>query len=109
MWLQVTRFRYLNVRVPGKDFVGDLWALAREEQGLTLRWNVDCEAPDMVGFDGVLPVRPGLRIRHGRHDCGGSGWGLSTLPAPVARTASHFNDEAQVSPQNICESSNIVN
>ena len=47
--LQLTRFRYLGVRVPGKDFVGDLWALASEEQGFTLRWNVDCEGADMVG------------------------------------------------------------
>ena len=46
--LQQTRFRYLGVRVPDKLFVGDLWALAREEEGFTLRWNVDCEAPDAV-------------------------------------------------------------
>ena len=49
VWLERTRFRYLGVRVPGKDFVGDLWARAREDQGLELRWNVDCEAADTVG------------------------------------------------------------
>ena len=49
VWLHQTRFRYLGVRVTGEDFGGDLWALAREEQGFNLRWNVDCEAPDMVG------------------------------------------------------------
>jgi hypothetical protein len=42
------RYRYIGVRVPGKDFVGDLWVLAREEEGFTLRWNVDCEANDTV-------------------------------------------------------------
>jgi hypothetical protein len=46
--LEPTRFRYLNVRVTAKDLVGDLWALSREEEGLTLRWNVDCEASDTV-------------------------------------------------------------
>jgi len=47
--LEPSRYRYLGVRVPNKDFVGDLWVLAREEEGFTLRWNVDCEAPDTVG------------------------------------------------------------
>jgi hypothetical protein len=47
--LEPSPFRYLGVLVPGKAFVGDLWVLAREEQGFTLRWNVDCEAPDTVG------------------------------------------------------------
>jgi hypothetical protein len=47
--LEPTRFRYLNVRVTAKDLVGDLWALAREDQGFTLRWNVDCEVSDSVG------------------------------------------------------------
>jgi hypothetical protein len=45
----VTRYRYLGVRVPSESFVGDLWALANEEEGFTLRWNVDCEVPDTVG------------------------------------------------------------
>ena len=45
----VTRYRYLGVHVPSENFVGDLWALAREEDGFTLRWNVDCEEPDTVG------------------------------------------------------------
>ena len=49
VWLEATRNRYLGVRVPSKPFVGDLWVLAREEEGFTLRWNVDCEAPDTVG------------------------------------------------------------
>jgi hypothetical protein len=47
--LEPSRFRYLGVLVPGKAFVGDLWLFAREEEGFTLRWNVDCEAPDTVG------------------------------------------------------------
>ena len=47
--LEPTQFRYLAVLVPGEEFVGDLWALAREEAGFTFRWNVDCEAPDTVG------------------------------------------------------------
>jgi hypothetical protein len=49
VWLAPTRFRYLSVLVPSKAFVGDLWALAKEEDGFTLRWNVDCEVPDSVG------------------------------------------------------------
>jgi hypothetical protein len=50
VWLEpVTRYRYLGVHVPSEMFVGDLWALAREEDGFTLRWNVDCEVPDTVG------------------------------------------------------------
>ena len=47
--LRQSPYRYIGVLVPGKPFVGDLWALAREDQGFTLRWNVDCEAPDTVG------------------------------------------------------------
>ena len=47
--LEPSRYRYLGVRVPSKDFVGDLWVLAREEEGFTLRWNVDCEVSDTVG------------------------------------------------------------
>ena len=47
--LQPSRYRYLGVLVPGKPFGGDLWVLAKEEDGFTLRWNVDCEAPDTVG------------------------------------------------------------
>ena len=47
--LQPSRYRYLGVLVPRKDFVGDLWVLATEDEGFTLRWNVDCEAPDTVG------------------------------------------------------------
>jgi hypothetical protein len=47
--LQPSPHRYLSVRVPGKAFVGDLWVSAREEDGFTLRWNVDCEASDSVG------------------------------------------------------------
>jgi hypothetical protein len=45
----VLRYRYLAVQVPSKDFVGDLWVGAREEEGFRLRWNVDCEVPDVVG------------------------------------------------------------
>jgi hypothetical protein len=29
--------------------VGALWALDREEDGLTLRWNVDCDVADAAG------------------------------------------------------------
>ncbi len=47
--LRESRFRYIGVLVPGKPFVGDLWALASEEQGFQLRWNVDCEGADTVG------------------------------------------------------------
>lgn len=47
--LEPSPFRYLGVLVPSKAFVGDLWVLAREEEGFTLRWNVDCEVPDTVG------------------------------------------------------------
>jgi hypothetical protein len=47
--LEPTRYRYLAVRVSGKPFVGDLWVLATEEQGFTLRWNVDCDTADTVG------------------------------------------------------------
>jgi hypothetical protein len=47
--LEPTRCRYLGVRVSGKPFVGDLWVLATEEQGFTLRWNVDCDTADTVG------------------------------------------------------------
>jgi hypothetical protein len=46
--LQPSRYRYLGVLVPSKPFVGDLWVLATEEEGFTLRWNVDCEVPDTV-------------------------------------------------------------
>ena len=49
VFVGVSPYRYLGVRVPGKDFVGDLWALATEAEGLAFRWNVDCEAPDTVG------------------------------------------------------------
>lgn len=50
VWLRpAPRFRYLGVDVPSKQFVGDLWALTREEDGFTLRWNVECEVPDIVG------------------------------------------------------------
>lgn len=42
--LERTRYRYLGVRIPSNpNVIGDLWVLAREEQGFTLRWNVDCE------------------------------------------------------------------
>jgi hypothetical protein len=47
--LEPTRFRYLGVRVTGKPVVGDLWVLATEDLGFTLRWNVDCEVPDTAG------------------------------------------------------------
>ena len=47
--LQPSRFRYLGVLASSKPFVGDLWVLAREEQGFTFRWNVDCEAADIIG------------------------------------------------------------
>ena len=47
--LQPSPHRYLSVLVPGKAFVGDLWVSAREEDGFTLRWNVDCETSDAVG------------------------------------------------------------
>ena len=47
--LEPTRFRYLGVRVAAKDLVGDLWALTREDQGLTFRWNTDCDVADTVG------------------------------------------------------------
>jgi hypothetical protein len=47
--LMPTQFRYIGVHVPGKPFVGDLWVLEREDQGFTLRWNVDCEVPDTAG------------------------------------------------------------
>lgn len=47
--LQPSRYRYLSVLVPSKAFVGDLWVSAKEEEGFTLRWNVDCEVPDTVG------------------------------------------------------------
>jgi hypothetical protein len=49
VWLEPSPHRYLGVRVPGKDFSGDLWALATEQDGFTLRWNVDCETRDTVG------------------------------------------------------------
>jgi hypothetical protein len=49
VWLEPgTPHRYLGVRVPGKPFVGNLWALAKEEDGFSMRWNVDCEAPDTI-------------------------------------------------------------
>jgi hypothetical protein len=47
--LNPTRFRYMGVLIPNKPFVGDLWVLDREDEGFTLRWNVDCEVPDTVG------------------------------------------------------------
>jgi hypothetical protein len=47
--LERTPFRYLAVRVPGKAFVGDLWVFGTEKDGLTLRWNVDCDAHDTAG------------------------------------------------------------
>jgi hypothetical protein len=47
--LSQTPFRYMGVLVSNKPFVGDLWALAREDEGFTLRWNVDCDIPDTVG------------------------------------------------------------
>lgn len=47
--LQPSPYRYLSVLVRDKVFVGDLWVSAREEDGFTLRWNVDCEASDTVG------------------------------------------------------------
>jgi hypothetical protein len=47
----------LGVRVPNTDLVGDLWALAKEEDGFTFRWNVDSEAPRHGGIDIVLPLR----------------------------------------------------
>jgi hypothetical protein len=43
------RYRYLGIRASGEDLVGDLWALATEEEGLMFRWNVDCEGADMAG------------------------------------------------------------
>jgi hypothetical protein len=43
------RYRYLGVRALAGDFVGGLWALTSEEQGLMFRWNVDCDAAGMVG------------------------------------------------------------
>ena len=49
VFVGVSPYRYLGVLVPGKDFVGGLWALATEAEGLAFRWNVDCEAPDTVG------------------------------------------------------------
>jgi hypothetical protein len=47
--LERTPFRYMAVRAAGKPLVGDLWALAKEEDGFSLRWNVDCDVPDSVG------------------------------------------------------------
>jgi hypothetical protein len=47
--LELTRFHYLAVHVAGKPLIGDLWALAREQDGFSLRWNVDCEVPDTIG------------------------------------------------------------
>ena len=47
--LSPTRFRYMGVLVSNKPLVGDLWVLASEDEGFTLRWNVDCEVPDTVG------------------------------------------------------------
>jgi hypothetical protein len=47
--LESSRTRYLAVRVTGKPFVGDLWVLATEQEGFTLRWNMDCDVPDTVG------------------------------------------------------------
>jgi hypothetical protein len=47
--LQPTRYRYLGVHVAAKDLVGDLWALTREDEGLTFRWNADCDVADTVG------------------------------------------------------------
>ena len=63
--LEPSRFRYLGVRVSGKDFVGDLWALAKEEQGFTLRWNVDCEVPDMVGSNAFYLCGQGAAFAKG--------------------------------------------
>jgi hypothetical protein len=77
-----TRFRYMGVLVPKKPFVGDLWVLAREDEGFTFRWNVDCEVPDTVGsksfylcgegaafssngtISGVLPANAYLDMDH---------------------------------------------
>jgi hypothetical protein len=47
--LEPTRFRYLAVLVPHRALVADLWVSDREEDGFTLRWNVDCEVPDSIG------------------------------------------------------------
>src|SRR4051812_34643835 len=47
--LEPSQHRFLGVRVAGKAFVGDLWVLATEEEGFTLRWNVDCDASDTAG------------------------------------------------------------
>lgn len=65
--LERSPYRYLGVRVPGKEFVGDLWLFGTEEQGFTLRWNTDCEVPDVIGStsfrlcgEGTAPVTPGV-------------------------------------------------
>jgi hypothetical protein len=49
VFLSRSPYRYLSVRVADKNVVGDLWLFGREEEGFTLRWNVDCEVPDTVG------------------------------------------------------------
>jgi hypothetical protein len=60
-------YRYLGVRVQGKDIVGDLWIFGTEEQGFTFRWNTDCEALESVGAtsfrlcgEGTAPVTHGV-------------------------------------------------
>jgi hypothetical protein len=49
VWLEPTRFRYLAVFATRKPVIGDLWVHDREEDGFTLRWNVDCDVPDTAG------------------------------------------------------------
>jgi hypothetical protein len=58
--LERTPFRYLAVRVPGKNFVGDLWISGTANDGLTLRWNMDCDAHDTAGSTSFILGGQGL-------------------------------------------------
>jgi hypothetical protein len=61
--LSQTPYRYMGVLLSNKPFVGDLWALAREGEGFTLRLNVDCDIPDTVGSTSFYICGSGRGIR----------------------------------------------
>jgi hypothetical protein len=65
VFLSPSPYRYLGVRAPSTAFVGDLWALAREEEGFAFRWNVDCESPDTVGTTSFYLCGEGLAFATG--------------------------------------------